>query len=155
VGIEAAAVGSLTAIAVTAIALTLRSSVPEAFWRPIPAGFWTRASSAFYGGIVEEVVARWGILTALFALARRVGVREAFWPANAVAAVLFGALHLPAAAAGRVPLTGAAIAHVLLGNGIAGVVFGWLFRRRGLEAAMVAHGAADVWLQAALPALLA
>jgi len=27
--------------------------------------------------------------------------------------------------------------------------------RRGLEGAMVAHGAADVWLQAALPALLA
>jgi hypothetical protein len=27
--------------------------------------------------------------------------------------------------------------------------------RRRLEGAMVAHGAADVWLQAALPALLA
>jgi membrane protease YdiL (CAAX protease family) len=35
------------------------------------------------------------------------------------------------------------------------VVFGWMFRRRGLEGAMVAHGAADVWLQAALPAPLA
>jgi hypothetical protein len=30
-----------------------------------------------------------------------------------------------------------------------------MFRRRGLEGAMVAHGATDVWLQAALPALLA
>jgi len=30
-----------------------------------------------------------------------------------------------------------------------------LFRRCGLEGAMVAHGAAGVWLQAALPALLA
>jgi uncharacterized protein (TIGR03382 family) len=34
-------------------------------------------------------------------------------------------------------------------------VFGWMFRRRGLEGAMVAHAAADVWLQAALPELLA
>jgi uncharacterized protein (TIGR03382 family) len=33
-------------------------------------------------------------------------------------------------------------------------VFGWMFRRRGLEGAM-AHAAADVWLQAALPELLA
>src|SRR5207248_4351776 len=57
--IEAAAVGSVTAIAVTAIALMLRSSVPEGLWRPVPAGFWTRASSAFYGGIVEETLLRW------------------------------------------------------------------------------------------------
>ena len=49
----------------------------------------------------------------------------------------------------------ASLKQTLRGNGIAGVVFGWIFRRRGLEAAMVAHGAADVWLQAALPALLA
>ena len=153
--IEAAAVGSVTAIVVTAMALMLRSSVPQALWRPVPAGFWTRASSAFYGGTVEEVLARWGVLTALFAVGRRAGIREAFWPANIAAALVFGALHLPAASAAGIPLTGATLAHVLLGNGIAGVVFGWMFRRRGLEGAMVAHGAADVWLQAALPALLA
>ena len=47
------------------------------------------------------------------------------------------------------------LAYVLLGNALAGVVFGWMFRRRGLEGAMIAHGAADVWLEAALPALLA
>ena len=155
VAIEAAAVGSVTAIAVTAVALMLRSSVPEGLWHPVPAGFWTRASSAFYGGIVEETLLRWGVLTALFALARRIGVREAFWPSNVAAALLFGALHLPSVAFARIPITGAVIAHVLLGNGIAGVVFGWMFKRRGLEGAMVAHGAADVWLQAALPALLA
>jgi hypothetical protein len=153
--IEAAAVGSITAIAVTALALMLRSSVPEGLWRPVPAGFWTRASSAFYGGIVEETLMRWGVLTALFALARRIGVREAFWPSNVAAALVFGALHLPSLAFARIPLTGAVIAHVLLGNLLAGVVFGWMFRRRGLEGAMVAHGATDVWLQAALPALLA
>ena len=155
VAIEAAAVGSVTAVAVTAVALMLRSSVPEVLWRPAPGGFWMRASSAFYGGIVEEVLVRWGILSALFALARRAGLREAFWPANVVTALLFGALHLPAVAFARIPLSGAVVGHVLLGNAIAGTVFGWMFRRRGLEAAMVAHGAADVWLQAALPALLA
>jgi membrane protease YdiL (CAAX protease family) len=155
VAIEAAAVGSVTAIAVTAVALMLRSSVPEFLWRPVSAGFWVRASSLFYGGIVEETLIRWGVLTALFALLRRFGAREAFWPANVAAALLFGALHLPAVAFSHTPLTPAVVAHVLLGNGIAGAVFGWMFRRRGLEGAMVAHGAADVWLQAALPALLA
>jgi membrane protease YdiL (CAAX protease family) len=155
VAIEAAAVGSVTAIAVTALALMLRSSVPESLWRPIPAGFWARVSSAFYGGIVEESLIRWGALTALIALLRRLGSREAFWPANIAAALVFGVLHLPAVSYWRIPLTPGVVAHVLLGNGIAGAVFGWMFRRRGLEGAMVAHGAADVWLQAALPALLA
>jgi len=153
--IEAAALGSITAIAVTAVALSLRSAVPEALWRPVPASFWARASSAFYGGIVEETLMRWGVLTALNALARRWGLREPFWLANVVTALLFGALHLPSVAFSRVALTPAVVAHVLLGNGIAGVVFGWVFRRRGLEGAMVAHAVADVWLQAGLPALLA
>lgn len=66
VAIEAAAVGSVTAIVVTALAL--RSRLPEALWQPIAAGFWTRASSAFYGGPVEETLMRWGVLAALVAL---------------------------------------------------------------------------------------
>jgi membrane protease YdiL (CAAX protease family) len=153
--IEAAAVGSVTAIAVTAVALMLRSSVPEMLWRPPAGGLWARASSAFYGGIVEETIVRWGLMSALMVLAQRVGNREAFWAANVLATLIFGALHLPSIAFAGIPLTGGVIAHVLLGNAIAGIAFGWMFRRRGLEAAMVAHGAADIWLQAALPALLA
>lgn len=155
VAIEAAAVASVTAIVVVALALMLRSSLPEALGRPVSAGFWVRASSAFYGGIVEETLIRWGVLTAVIALALRLGAREAFWTANIAAALIFGALHLPSVALSGIPLSPAVVAYVLLGNGIAGVVFGWIFRRCGLEAAMVAHGAADVWLQAALPALLA
>jgi membrane protease YdiL (CAAX protease family) len=133
----------------------LRSSVPEAVWRPPPGGFWLRASSAFYGGFVEETLVRSGLMTALIALGKRAGLRKAFWPANALAALAFGVLRLPAVASARIPLTGGVLAHVLLGNARAGLVFGWMFRRRGLEGAMVAHGAADVWLHAALPALLA
>jgi len=153
--IEAAAIGSVAAIAVAAVALAFRSSLPAALTRPLPLGFWVGASSAFYGGIVEETLMRWGLLTALVALGQRAGLREAFWPANLLAALLFGALHLPSVRLARIPITGGVVAYVLLGNAIAGVVFGWMFRRRGLEGAMVAHFAADVWLQAALPLLLA
>ena len=70
-------------------------------------------------------------------------------------ALIFSALHLPSIGAARIPLTGAEVAHELLGNGVSGAAFGWMFRRRGLEGAMVAQAAADVCLQGALPVLLA
>ena len=35
---------------------------------------------------------------------------------------------------------------VMVGNGVPGVIFGWLFRRFGLITAMVAHFSADVIL---------
>ena len=72
-----------------------------------------------------------------------------------LSALVFAALHLPAVALARLPFSAGVVAYVFLGNGIAGTVFGWVFRRKGLEGAMVAHAAADVWLKAALPALLA
>ena len=40
-----------------------------------------------------------------------------------------------------------------LGNGIPGVIFGWLYWRRGLVAAMTAEAAADVLTKAVLPLL--
>ncbi len=152
--IEALAVGSVAAIAVTGVLLPLRSAVPAALWTPIPGGFWTRVTGAFYGGSVDEILVRWGLLSAFFVLARRLQI-DGFWPANVGSALVSGALHLPALRLFHVPLSGALIAWVLAGNGITGVVFGWLFRRRGLEGAMVAHAAADLWLQALLPVLLA
>lgn len=67
------------------------------------------------------------------------------WAANIVAALLFGAGHLPTLAA-LAPLTLITVGRTLFLNGIAGVTFGWLYWRRGLLAAMVAHFSADIVL---------
>jgi hypothetical protein len=56
---------------------------------------------------------------------------------------------LPAAVKFGYPLTATIIARVLLLNGIAGVVFGNLFWRFGLETAILAHFIADLILVAA------
>ncbi len=147
--IEAVAAGSVGAIAARAI-------VPLSVWKPIEAGFWTRASAAFYGATVEEILLRFGLLTALMVLfGRGRGGGAGFWPANLGAALAFGALHLPLLGVSGSPLTAGAVTAVIAGNTVLGMTFGWLYRRRGLEAAMLAHGAADVWLQGLLPALLA
>lgn len=54
------------------------------------------------------------------------------------AAAVFGAGHLPLAAR-LVPLTSDVVARVIAYNALGGLVFGWLYWKRGLEHAMLAH----------------
>jgi membrane protease YdiL (CAAX protease family) len=68
-----------------------------------------------------------------------------FWAANILAALLFGLGHLPATAM-LVPLTPLVVARAVLLNGLPGIAFGWLYWKRGLEAAMIAHFSADIVL---------
>jgi membrane protease YdiL (CAAX protease family) len=60
---------------------------------------------------------------------------------------LFAAGHLPAVAA-QLDLTPAIVARTLVLNGVAGLLYGWLFWRRHLEAAMVAHACTHLGLAA-------
>jgi len=71
------------------------------------------------------------------------------WIANILAAVLFGLGHLPTTAL-LVPLTPIVIARAIVLNGLLGIVFGWLYWKRGLEAAMISHFSADIVLHVLL-----
>jgi membrane protease YdiL (CAAX protease family) len=104
-----------------------------------------------YGGITEEVLLRWGLMTALVWLAwrllqRRSGAPRAAsaWLAIVVSALLFGAGHLPAAAVLVGELTGELVLFVVGVNAAFGVLFGFLFWRYGLEAAIIAHATAHL-----------
>ena len=74
------------------------------------------------------------------------------WTAIVATALLFGAGHLPTTAA-MLSLTPLVIARALLLNGIWGVLFGWLYWKRGLLAAVLAHFSADIVLHVAAPLL--
>jgi membrane protease YdiL (CAAX protease family) len=104
-----------------------------------------------YGGITEELLLRWGLMTAMVWLAwrflqrRRGTPRVAYvWLAIVVSALLFGAGHLPAAAILIGKLTRDVVLFVVGVNAAFGVLFGYLFWRYGLEAAMIAHVTAHV-----------
>jgi membrane protease YdiL (CAAX protease family) len=108
-------------------------------------------------GIREEVWLRLGFMTFLAWLGALVARRSpagpgTVWAANVLAALLFGAIHLPQAA-GLLGLTGPVVAFVLLGNAIPGVVWGWLYWRKGLIAAMASHAAADIVMKVIFPAI--
>jgi membrane protease YdiL (CAAX protease family) len=97
--------------------------------------------ASFYGGIGEEILTRLFLVSVIAWILRG----RAIWLAIAIAAALFAAGHLPAAAS-IVPLTPVLVIRTLVLNSLAGLVFGWLYWRRGLEAAMVAHFSADLVL---------
>lgn len=65
------------------------------------------------------------------------------WGAIVLAAILFGVGHLGVVSA-QLPLTPALVVRTVVLNAVAGGVFGWLFWKRSLEAAMIAHASGHV-----------
>jgi Type II CAAX prenyl endopeptidase Rce1-like len=114
-----------------------------------PMGIAAVTTSVLYGGVAEEVMLRWGVMSLVaWLLVSALGGRAhaaAMGIAIAVAAGVFAAAHLPALAA-QIELTPALIVRTLLINGVAGLLYGWLFWRRHLEAAMAAHAATHLGL---------
>jgi hypothetical protein len=135
----------------------LRPSIPPSLvqgWSPVATLF-----GVLYGGIVEEVVMRWGVMSLVIWLLWRGAFRRytmpppaAIWCGIAVAAGLFAAGHLPALMASGLDLSGALIVRTISFDMIAGLIFGWLFARRHLESAIIAHAGFHLGvLCAALP----
>lgn len=107
-------------------------------------------------GITEEVWFRLGLMTLfVFALNWLTGRKETTagvaWLANVLAVLPFGLLHLTNLMAIGAPINLATTALVVGLNGAAGIVFGYLYWRRGLEAAMLAHFSMDIVLHVLVP----
>ena len=104
-----------------------------------------------YGGMTEEILLRWGIMTLLVwaawrFLQHRTGEPAAVWVwlAIVLSAVVFGLGHLPAARLLIGGLTPTVIVFVIAANSLFGIVAGYLYWRYGLESAMIAHALAHV-----------
>lgn len=144
--------GVLGALLGGLVLLAFRQRAPSAVATAVASGFDpSLVVRVLYGGITEELLLRWGAMTLLLWLfapgARRRGARPGSVAAAAAiagSALLFGLGHLPTIVAYGGALTGDVIVWTLAGNGIFGTVAGVLFRRHGLEAAMLAHGLAHV-----------
>ncbi len=110
-----------------------------------------------YGGFTEEILLRWGVMTFLVWVPWRLGQKgegrpKALYVVAAIvgSALLFGAGHLPIAAMLAGGLTLPLTLYVITGNSIFGIVAGFLYWRRGLEAAIIAHMSVHVVLIAAI-----
>ena len=111
--------------------------------------FWAGALASVYGAVNEEVLLRLFLFTLIYFLVGKcLTIRGSnrlaiLWGVNIFVALIFGIGHLPAAfkLASPSPLE---IFRVLFLNGIAGIVFGWLYWSRGLWTAMAAHFVTDI-----------
>jgi membrane protease YdiL (CAAX protease family) len=123
---------------------------------------WQGLLASFYGAFDEEILLRLFMLTLLAWLGSRISrtadgrpTLVVLWVANILAAVLFGVGHLPTVTAMGLPMTGLLVTQIIVLNGLAGLAFGWLYWRYGLESAMLAHFSADIVLHVIAPLVLA
>jgi hypothetical protein len=113
---------------------------------------WIGVAQALSAGVGEELLFRLGLMSVLVAFVRRVlpgdddsAFDSVMWTALSLAAVIFAAVH-------GAPGGGAEDASQLVTEPMqllrltSGGLFGWLFWKHGLEAAMAAHFTYDVVL---------
>jgi hypothetical protein len=99
-----------------------------------------------YGGVTEELLLRWGVMTLLVWAAWRLLNKGQDKPktvyfagAILVSSVIFGIGHLPIALMFVSAPTFAFVSYVIVANSIFGIIAGWLFWKKGLESAIIAH----------------
>lgn len=99
-----------------------------------------------YGGVTEELLLRWGVMTLLVWAAWRIFQRGRGTPragyfvsAIVISSVVFGIGHLPLVLALGVDFTLPIVAFIVLANSLFGLIAGYLYWRKGLETAIIAH----------------
>jgi hypothetical protein len=144
-GVSAAtgmALAGLTLLAAHVFPLPPPATMPHPTW-------WQGGLASVGAGIVEEIQMRLFLMTVIawgiFKLTKRRGT-PVIVLASLVAALLFGAAHLPQAHMIWGTLTPRLVVSVIAPNATLGFVFGLFYKKWGIEHAMLAHFAADVVL---------
>jgi len=122
---------------------------------------WQGFLASFYGGISEEILLRLFVMTLIVWVFSKLKkskdkvIKNNFiiWSSIIIASLLFGLGHLPATAM-LTTLTPLVIFRALLLNGIGGIIFGWLYWKKGLESSMIAHFSTDITLHVLFPLFL-
>jgi len=149
--------GVLAGILIILFDLPFQKVLPEMQNAEISIPAWKALLASFYGGIAEEVLLRLFMVSLLVWIGFKIKKTEdgrptdlGVWLAIILASVVFGLGHLPATAQ-IIALTGPVVIRAILLNGIGGIIFGWLYWKKGLESAMIAHFSTDIVLHVITP----
>lgn len=156
-----AMLGSLAGIAIILLDFVFFKFGLESLFKEISVPIWQGFLASFYGGISEEIVMRLFFMTFIVWLISKITKIKGriiennliIWISIFIAALLFGIGHLPITSE-LMTITPLIVFRALLLNGVGGVIFGWLYWKKGLEAAIIAHFSADIIIYVCLPIIL-
>lgn len=123
--------------------------------------WWQGLLASIYGGFTEEIMLRLFGMTFVVWLLARITKKEKdnipnsfYYVAIFLVAIIFGLGHLPATIQVFGDLSTIIVIRALVLNGLLGLWFGYLYWRKGLEYAMIAHMSADIFLHVIFSSIL-
>ncbi|WP_096201606.1 CPBP family intramembrane glutamic endopeptidase [Bacillus sp. FJAT-45350] len=107
-------------------------------------------AGVFYGGVFEEILMRLFLMSLIVWIILKILKRisdNSYWFAIMLTSLLFAAGHLPGTELIFGELTSTIVIRGLLLNSIGGLVFGYLYWKKGLEYAILSHMFAHISMQ--------
>jgi len=134
--------GILAGIAIVLTSLLFIPYLPNDFLALQEKSQLSPITRFLYGGITEEILVRFGLLSLMaWALGKvlRNHSNYSYWIAILISAIIFGLGHFPIVYTMVENPTTILMSYILIANMVGGVIFGWLYWKKGLEAAFIAH----------------
>jgi membrane protease YdiL (CAAX protease family) len=149
--------GALASALIVAISIPFESLSVDFLKAEVSIPAWKSLLASFYGGIAEEVLLRLFLMTFFVWITFKIWktsegkpTAAGIWLSIIVSSVIFGLGHLPITGS-VTAITPMVVLRAILLNGVGGVIFGWLYWKKGLESAMISHFSADICLHVILP----
>jgi len=139
--------GLLAGILLSGIGLLFKLLLPQEFEAIGSNVELSVLARLLYGGITEELLLRFGFMTLVvwlgFKLSKSLSP-AVYWTGIIISSIVFALGHFPVVFQSLESPSIAFLSYILIGNSVGGLIFGWLYWKKGLEAAFVAHMAAHV-----------
>jgi membrane protease YdiL (CAAX protease family) len=149
--------GVLAGILIVLLNIPFNKLTPELRLLEVSASTGKAFLASFYGGIAEEVLLRLFLVSLFVWITFKIKKTKegcptdfGIWLSIILASIIFGLGHLPVTAQ-ITSLTEIVIIRAIVLNSIGGIIFGWLYWKKGLESAMIAHFSADIVLHVITP----
>lgn len=143
--------GIISGIIILIIAAVYQSVLPAEFIALGAKMDITPAARLLYGGISEELLMRYGFMTlviwTIFKISKSLK-NMTYIIGILLSSLLFALGHLPIVFTTVKEPGILLISYIIIGNSAAGILFGWQYWKKGLEAAMIAHMFAHLTMMA-------
>ena len=139
--------GILSGFLLTLVGLIFNPILPAEFLELGESLKPTLAASFLYGGLTEEILMRFGLMTFIVWVTSKILKDlnpKVYWIGIILAALVFAVGHFPIAFHAVGTPSVMLLLYILVGNTIGGIIFGWLYWKKGLESAFIAHFLAHV-----------